>query len=138
MDIRTGHGHQGRIHSRCIVIAQTKDSLYKQSVEYCCGSLSSSLVNYTTHVLHQISTLRFIACAAIGHWSSSCHNIIFFLLTKFGLVVKYRKTEVFHFSRSYRAFNPPSLVSQIRYSLVVILELNSVSEVQYKDMMIDR
>ena len=29
-------------------------------------------------------------------------------------------------------------VLQIRYSLVVILELNSVSEVQYKDMMIDR
>ena len=30
------------------------------------------------------------------------------------------------------------MVSQIRYSLVVILRLNSVSEVQYKDMMIDR
>ena len=30
------------------------------------------------------------------------------------------------------------VVSQIRYSLVVILELNSVPEVQYKDMMIDR
>jgi len=30
------------------------------------------------------------------------------------------------------------MVSQIRYSLVVILGLNSVSEVQYKDMMIDR
>ena len=29
-------------------------------------------------------------------------------------------------------------VSQIIYSLVVILELNNVSEVQYKDMMIDR
>ena len=29
-------------------------------------------------------------------------------------------------------------LSQIRYSLVVILELNSVSEVQYKGMMIDR
>jgi len=29
-------------------------------------------------------------------------------------------------------------VSQIRYSLVVILELNSVSEVQYKDIMINR
>ncbi len=27
---------------------------------------------------------------------------------------------------------------KLRYSLVVILELNSVSEVQYKDMMIDR
>ena len=31
-----------------------------------------------------------------------------------------------------------SKISQIRYLLVVILELNSVSEVQYKDMMIDR
>ena len=30
------------------------------------------------------------------------------------------------------------ILSQIRYSLVVILELNSVSEVQYKDMMTDR
>jgi len=29
-------------------------------------------------------------------------------------------------------------LSQIRYSLVVILELNSVSGVQYKNMMIDR
>jgi len=29
-------------------------------------------------------------------------------------------------------------LSQIRYLLVVILELNSVSEVQYKDMMINR
>ena len=28
------------------------------------------------------------------------------------------------------------LISQIRYSLVVILELNGGSEVQYKDMMI--
>ena len=30
------------------------------------------------------------------------------------------------------------LVLQISHSLVVILELNSVSEVQYKDIMIDR
>ena len=30
------------------------------------------------------------------------------------------------------------IISQIRYSLVVILELNSVSEIQYKDMMTDR
>jgi len=29
-------------------------------------------------------------------------------------------------------------VSQIRYSLVVILGLNSISKVQYKDMVIDR
>jgi len=29
-------------------------------------------------------------------------------------------------------------LSQIRYSLVIILELNSVLGVQYKDMMIDR
>ena len=31
-----------------------------------------------------------------------------------------------------------SRISQIRYSLVVILGLNSVSGVQYKDMMTDR
>ena len=31
------------------------------------------------------------------------------LLTKFGLIVKHRKTEVFHFSRSQEAFNPPPL-----------------------------
>ena len=30
------------------------------------------------------------------------------------------------------------IVSQIRYSLVVILGLNSVSGVQYKNMVIDR
>ena len=33
-------------------------------------------------------------------------------------------------------FRESNIVSQIRYSLVVILELNSVSEVQYKDVMI--
>ena len=37
-----------------------------------------------------------------------------------------------------RLVKRPWLLSQIRYSLVVIFELNSVSEVQYKDvMMID-
>ena len=52
------HGLQGRMHSRCIVIAQTMKTSYKQLVEYCCSSLSSSLVNYTTHVPHQISALE--------------------------------------------------------------------------------
>ena len=40
--MRTGHGHQGRYRE---VVAQTMRTLYKQLVEYCCGSLSSSLVN---------------------------------------------------------------------------------------------
>ena len=31
------------------------------------------------------------------------------LLDKFGLVVEHLKTEVFHFSRSHRSFNPPPL-----------------------------
>ena len=38
----------------------------------------------------------------------SC-NIISSLLMKFRLVVKHEKTEVFHFSRLYGAFNPPLL-----------------------------
>ena len=32
-----------------------------------------------------------------------------FLLLKFGLIMEHRKTEVFYFSRSQGAFNPPSL-----------------------------
>jgi len=41
-----------------------------------------------------------------------------------------------NFSFSSLFFDKENLeVSQIRYSLVVILELNSFSEVQYKDMM---
>ena len=31
------------------------------------------------------------------------------LLKQFSLVIKHRKTEVFHFSRSYGVFNPPPL-----------------------------
>jgi len=37
------------------------------------------------------------------------YNIISFLLLKYGLVVEHRKTDIFHFSRSHKAFNPPSL-----------------------------
>ena len=37
------------------------------------------------------------------------YNIVFTFLTKFGLVVKHGKSEVFHFSRSHENFNPPSL-----------------------------
>ena len=37
------------------------------------------------------------------------YNIILSLLMKFGLIMEYGKTEVFHFSRLYRVFNSPSL-----------------------------
>ena len=37
------------------------------------------------------------------------YNILTNLLKKFGLVVEHSKTEVFHFNRSYGAFNPPPL-----------------------------
>jgi len=38
-----------------------------------------------------------------------CYNIILSLLTKCDLVVKHRKTDIFYFSKSHRAFNPPPL-----------------------------
>ena len=38
-----------------------------------------------------------------------CYDIISSLLTKCSLVVKHGKTDVFHFSRSHEAFNPPPL-----------------------------
>ena len=37
------------------------------------------------------------------------YNIISSLLTRFGLVMEYGKTEIFYFSRSHGAFNPPLL-----------------------------
>ena len=37
------------------------------------------------------------------------YHIIFSLLEKFGLIVKYGKIEVFHFSRSHSTLNPPLL-----------------------------
>jgi len=38
-----------------------------------------------------------------------CYNIILSLLTKCGLVIEHRKTNIFHFSRSHSLFNPPPL-----------------------------
>ena len=67
MDMRTEHGHQGRtMHSHSI----DHGTLYKQLVEYCCGSLSSSLVNTQLMFPLDIPTERFIVCAFIRHWSS--------------------------------------------------------------------
>ena len=37
------------------------------------------------------------------------YNVILSLLRKFGLIMEYRKMEVFHFSRSHGVFNPPFL-----------------------------
>ena len=37
------------------------------------------------------------------------YNIILSLLSKYGLFIKYEKTDIFHFSRSYRVFNYPLL-----------------------------
>jgi len=39
----------------------------------------------------------------------SSYNVASKLLSKFGLLVKYLKTEVFHFSRLHGNFNPPPL-----------------------------
>ena len=37
------------------------------------------------------------------------YNVLSKLLINFGLVIEYEKTEVFHFNRSHRIFNPPPL-----------------------------
>ena len=37
------------------------------------------------------------------------YNVLTNLLEKFGLVIEYSKTEIFHFNRSHRVFNPPPL-----------------------------
>jgi len=48
------------------------------------------------------------------------YNVISSLLLKFGLIVKHGKTDVFHFSRLHRAFDPSPLdLSPIRGSLLL-------------------
>jgi len=37
------------------------------------------------------------------------YNVVMILFSKFGLIVEYLKTEVFHFNRSQGSFNPSSL-----------------------------
>jgi len=37
------------------------------------------------------------------------YNIIFFLFSQFSLVIEHNKSEVFHFSKSMKIINPPSL-----------------------------
>ena len=49
-----------------------------------------------------------------------------------------KKCSLIHLQQYMIHLKAISIVSQIRYLLVVILELNSVSEVQYKGMMTDR
>ncbi len=60
MDIRVGH----------TVIAQTMDSLYKQSVEYCCGSLLSSLVKFP----HYIHLRDLLTVQSLVFVTSGCQN----------------------------------------------------------------
>ena len=43
------------------------------------------------------------------------YNVILSLLLKFSLIVEHGKTDIFHFSRLHRAFDPPPLdLSPIR------------------------
>ena len=37
------------------------------------------------------------------------YNVILSLLEQFGLIIEYRKTENFHFSKLHEVFNPPPL-----------------------------
>ena len=69
--MRTGHGYQGRHRE---VVAWTMRTLYKQLVEYCCGSLSSSFVNTQLMFPLDIPTVRFTCSTTIEHQSSGYYN----------------------------------------------------------------
>ena len=51
------------------------------------------------------------------------YNVISSLLLKYSLIIKYGKTDIFHFSRSHGAFNPPPFdLSPIRGPLLLSKE----------------
>ena len=65
-----------------------------------------------------ISQIKFISHSNANLFCS--YNIILSLLMKCGLVVEHGKTDIFHISRSHRAFNPPPLdLSVLRGSVLL-------------------
>jgi len=68
--------------------------------------ISISIISFVNDSLF-ISQNKSISYSNMNLFCS--YNIISSLLMKFGLIVEHRKTKVFYFSRSYKAFNPPPL-----------------------------
>ena len=71
------------------------------------SSIFLLLENYLKILKFSISIISFVNDGLFIFQSKFivCYNIILFLLSKYSLVVKYEKTDVFYFSRSYRVFN---------------------------------
>jgi len=75
------------------------------------------LENWLKNLKILISTLLFVdnfisqnQSLTISNLNIFCsYHIMTFFLEKFGLIIKYGKTEVFHFSRLYGSFNHPLL-----------------------------
>ena len=106
MAMKTGHGHQGRCRE---VVAWTMDKIYKQLVEYCCSSLSSSLVNIQLVFPLDIPTERFTTCATIGCQSSGCHNS----RTRQGTTIVFYQLFIYLVHSPYYNFFMPTLMSML-------------------------
>ena len=70
-------------------------------------------LNLNISILSFVNNSLFLMQSKSFRISNAClfssYNITFNLLSKFSFLVKYLKTEVFHFSRSHGIFNPPPL-----------------------------
>jgi len=65
-----------------------------------------SMISFVDNGLF-VSQSRFILHLNTNIFCS--YNVISFILSKYSLIIKYRKTNVFHFTRSHRTYNPPPL-----------------------------
>ena len=68
--------------------------------------ISISILSFVDNSLF-IAQYKSISVSNVNLYYS--YNVIYFLLIRFGLVIEYGKTEVFHFSRLHDVFNPPFL-----------------------------
>jgi len=70
-------------------------------------------LNLKIYILSFVDNSLLVAQSKSFQVSNSCffcsYNVTSNLLSKFGLLAEHLKTEVFHFSRLQRAFNPPPL-----------------------------
>jgi len=103
VDIRVGQGS---------VLFPILSALYLSPILYILEK-HLKILKIPIFMLFFVDDSLFIAQSKSFSFSNSLlycsYNCTSILLQKFGLTLEYSKTKIFHFSRSHRSFNPPSL-----------------------------
>ena len=87
-----------------------------------CLKISKILVSILSFVDNELLVTQSRLLTILNSLLFCSYQITLSLLDRFGLIIKYRKTEVFHFSKLYGAFNPPLLDLSLIGGLILQLK----------------